>query len=87
MAVAPETLFHPLTVLDGGRARIQAIEEAHIEAVAFMDECVTAAALIVDAIAGLPIPSLRAIETANRLAHRASLAKAELLDLGPRGAA
>ena len=71
-----------LTVIDGGRD--WRADEAHIETIAFLDECEAAAVAIVDAIAGLPVPSAYAINEAGRLAHRARLAKAEILGLiGP----
>lgn len=74
-----------LSVIEGGRD--WRIDEAHIEAIAFMDEVEVAVALIVDQITGLPVPSIRAINEAHRLAHRAQLARAEMLALGPKDAA
>lgn len=76
----------PLRVIDGGSSRMR-IEEAHVEAIAFMDEVQRACAEIVNAVTGLPVPSMAAIDTANRIAHRATLARAELLALGPKDAA
>ena len=69
-----------LTVIDGG-SPLMRIEEAHIEAIAFCDEVEWAAAEIVNAIVGLPVPSMKAINEATRMAHRASAARAELLAL------
>ena len=59
------------------------LEEAHVEAIAFTYEVEAGVSLIVDQISGLPTPSLSAIEAAFRLAHRARLARAELIALGP----
>jgi hypothetical protein len=87
VAITAEELSAPFTVLEGGRAVIQAIEEARVEAVAFTHEVERAAALIVDAITGLPTPSAIAINEASRMAHRARLAREELLALDPRDAA
>jgi hypothetical protein len=58
-------------------------EEAHIEAIAFMDEVRAAALVIIDAITGLPVPSMKAINEAYRLAYRAEVARAEMLALEP----
>jgi hypothetical protein len=59
-------------------------EEAHIEAIAFMDEVAQSCEAIVTAIALLPIPSMLAIQEAGRIAVRAELAKRQILDLlGP----
>ena len=76
-----------LTVIEGGRAVRQAIEEAHVEAIAFTHEVEWAAAEIVNAVTGLPVPSMKAINEALRIAHKANAAKAELLALSPDGAA
>lgn len=59
-------------------------EEARIEALAFMDEVVQSCEAIVTAVALLPTPSMLAIQEAGRIATRALLAKAQILDLlGP----
>ena len=79
-----------LSVIEGGRKpdRRSALEEAHIEAIAFCDEVEWAALEIVNAVTGLPVPSMKAINEALRMAHRAHAAKAELLALrGPEDAA
>jgi hypothetical protein len=78
-----------LTVLEGGRKpdRRSAAEDARREAIAFTHEVEWAAAEIVNAITGLPVPSTHAINEALRMAHRASAARAELLALGPKDAA
>jgi hypothetical protein len=75
-----------LTVIDGG-SPLMRIEEAHVEAIAFTHEVEWAAAEIVNAITGLPVPSTHAINEALRMSHRASAARAELLALGPKDAA
>lgn len=85
MALSAAPLPH-LRVIDGG-SPLMRIEEAHIEAIAFTHEVEAGVALIVDQIAGLPTPSLAAIDAAYRLAHRARLARAELLALTPEPAA
>lgn len=73
-----------LTLLEGGWKR----DEARMEALAFLDEAEASAIAIIDAIAGLPVPSVFAINEAGRIAHRARLAKAEIAALtSPDGAA
>lgn len=72
---------HRLRVLEGGRALRQAREEAHIEAVAFMDEAAALAERIVGVIAGLPVPSAFAMNELGRLAFKARAAREELLRL------
>ena len=80
---APAAPF--LRVIDGGSPQMR-IEEAHVEAIAFTHEVEWAAAEIVNAVTGLPVPSMKAINEALRMAHRASAARAELLALtGPTG--
>jgi hypothetical protein len=59
-------------------------DEAHIEAVAFMDEAATTATGIVNAELDRDVPSARVIDLAGRLFIRAGLAKQEVLRL--RGA-
>ena len=78
-----------LTLLEGGRKpdRRTASEDARIEAIAFTHEVEWAAAEIVNAIVGLPVPSAHAINEALRMAHRASAAREELIALGPKDAA
>lgn len=68
-----------LTVLEGGRD--WRADEAHVETIVFMDECVQSAEAIILAVANLPTPSLFAINEAGRIAHRAAAARAELLAL------
>ena len=81
-----------LSVLDGGRDRRRTAEsrrdELHIEVLAFFAEVEHDAAVIVDAVTGLPVPSMVAINRANRLAYRASKAREEWVALsGPEDAA
>lgn len=83
MALPVDRLHQHLTLLEGGWKR----EEARIEAIAFLDEAEASAVAIIDAIAGLPVPSVFAINEAGRIAHRARLAKAEILSLGGGDAA
>ena len=89
MMVLPAAPIPPFVVIEGGRKpdRRSALEEAHVEAIALCDEVEWAAAEIVNAIIGLPVPSMKAIHEATRMAHRASAARAELLALGPKDAA
>jgi hypothetical protein len=82
MAMQREHLSHHLTVLEGGWKR----DEARIETLAFLDEAEASALLIINAITGLPTPSVLAINEAGRIAHRARLARAEILALTPDGA-
>jgi hypothetical protein len=86
MALPFERLPH-LRLIDGRGTAVSRIEEAHVEAIAFTHEVELAAVLIVDQITGLPVPSVAAIDAANRIAHRARLARAELVALGPKDAA
>lgn len=86
MALPADRLPH-LRLLDGRATGASRIEEAHVEAIAFTHEVENAATLIVDQITGLPTPSMSAINAAYRIAHRARLARAELLALGPKDAA
>lgn len=87
MAIPVDHLSTALTVIEGGRALRQRRDEAHIEAIALCDEVEWAALAIVNEIVGLPVPSTVAINTALKMAHRASAARAELLALGPKDAA
>lgn len=57
------------------------LEEADIEAVAFMDEAIAAMERIVNAELARDIPSGSVIQEAGRVAHRAALARAEVLRL------
>jgi len=77
MALPVEALRNHLTVLEGGWKR----EEARVEAIAFLDEAEASALAIIDAIAGLPVPSVFAINEAGKLAHRARLARNEIVAL------
>lgn len=81
MAIPVDHLSAHLTLIEGGRAISQRRDEAHIEAIAFMDEVARTAARVVDAITALPVPSMVAINEVNRLAYRATLARNELLTL------
>lgn len=68
-----------LTVIEGGRQ--WRAEEAHVELLAFLDEAEVAAMRIIDAIAGLPVPSIRAINEAGKIAWKAQQARAEYMAL------
>lgn len=89
MAIPVAPLSTGLTLVQGGRTLTQRRDEAHIEAIAFMEDVHRAAIRMIDAVMGLPVPSMLVIHEANRLAYRADFAKAELLALtiNPDGAA
>jgi hypothetical protein len=77
---APE--YPALTLIDGRLSDTARKDEARIEAIAFLDEAEASALLIIDALVGLPVPSLFAVNEAGKIAHRAALARAEILALG-----
>jgi hypothetical protein len=81
MTLPAAPLLPHLTVIDGGSPGMRR-DEARIEAIAFLDEAEASALLIIDAIVGLPVPSLFAVNEAGKIAHRAALARAEILALG-----
>ncbi len=75
-----------LTVIEGGTATWRA-DEARVEVLAFFDEVKTAASDIVGLEASARVPSLRIMNIAGRMGHRAMAAKAEYLTLtGPEAA-
>lgn len=77
-----------LTVIDGRSTADKIRDEAHIESIALCDDVIAAAAKIIDAATGNPVPSLFIVNEATRLAYKADFAKAELLALTtPDGAA
>lgn len=69
-----------LTVIDGGRTWQQ--DEAHMELLTLFAEIQVAARVIVNAVTGLPVPSMLAINEAQRLSYRAERAREEWLALG-----
>lgn len=81
MNVDAASLYPPLTVIDGRLTIDARRDEAHIEAIAFCEEAIAATARIVNAITGLPVPSMTVINEATRLAYRAEFARAELIAL------
>lgn len=69
-----------LRVIDGGSPAMRR-EEAHIELLTLFAEVEAAARVIVNAVTGLPVPSMVAVNEAHRMAHRAQKARDEYLSL------
>lgn len=71
-----------LTVLEGGKT--WRADEAHVELLAFLDEAESLSLRILDAVVGLPVPSMVAVDLAGKIAYRAGKARAEYWSLvGP----
>lgn len=87
MAIPREHVPH-LTVIDGRKSSASARDEIHMELLTLFAELETAARVIVNAIIGLPVPSMLALNEAHRMAARVRAARDEYLAMtDPDGAA